>query len=53
MRGGMLGREGEAWSPTALEGERMGVEEGSSVGRGEGIALPLPVFWFGVDMFEA
>lgn len=31
----------------------MGVDEESSVGRGEGIALPLPLFWFGVDMLEA
>ncbi len=51
MRGGMLGSVGEACpkglSTKPREGDRIGVDE-SSVGRGEGIALPLPLF--GVDM---
>ena len=47
MRGGMLGSEGDAWprpSPNARVGERMGVDEESSVARGEGMALALPLF---------
>lgn len=51
MRGGMLGSVGEACpkglSTKPREGDRIGVDE-SSVGRGEGMALPLPLF--GVDM---